>query len=98
MGKTFEPTEDAKAAWPTASKEVERAAFDMVDDFISMNMGNREATSLVAHMLVRTAWIIAGTGRISVGETPNPDAFIGVAEQAVVDIKWPSLDSVKEGE
>jgi hypothetical protein len=89
MGETFEPNDAAKDAWPTMSKAIDEAAFNMADDFIQMGMGTAESSSLVANLLVRSAWVVAGTGRIATGETPNPEAFIGVARDITDKISWP---------
>ena len=94
MAEKFKATEETKAAFPAASQQLEAAAFSMADDFLNSGQTPSEATSLVAHMMVRVAWKVALCGRLADGAEPNPDAFREVVEDALNATRFaePSAD------
>lgn len=93
----FKATDKAKALFDPVSKSIEDAAFKLADDFISAGQSPREACSLVAHFLLRTAWGVAGAGAIADGHAPRPDFFRDAVEQALSDISFKSVLNVKTG-
>lgn len=92
MAETFKMPSNAKQAFPTMSDAIEEAAFKAAADFRELGLGPREATSAVAHAMVRAAWTVAGCGRITAGGQPDPEAFLAVAKDATNKITWPSDD------
>jgi len=57
--------------------------FNQADEFISAGQTAREATSIVASILIDAAWVVAGCGAVSEGVTPDKDKFRAVVEDVL---------------
>ncbi|WP_029061743.1 hypothetical protein [Labrenzia sp. DG1229] len=79
----IELTTIAKPMFPRVQAEFCRDAFDQVAEFGAAGHGPGEAGSVVAHCLLRTAWLVAGTGALLDGRQPNPERFIKAAQTTV---------------
>ncbi len=97
ISKTFEATEATKTRMPTLSKIIEEFAFAQANEFIDAGQSVREATSIVANMLVRTAWVVAGCGVISEGGEPDREKFRSTVEAQMDAISFKSPEDGAEG-
>lgn len=93
----FKATDKAKCLFDPVSKSIEDAAFKLADDFIGAGQSPREACSLVAHLLLRTAWGVAGAGAIADGHEPRPEAFRDAVEKTLTDISFKGVLNAKTG-
>ena len=86
----FKLNDQAKKAWLNISDEIQESAFDSAENLIELGLTERQATSALAHALVRAAWTVAGAGKIAAGGQPDPDNFRAVVEEALELITWTS--------
>lgn len=92
----FEATENSLALMPTLAQSFQDVAFAQADEFINSGQTVQEATSIVASILVETAWIVAGCGVVSGGGTPDKDKFRAVVEAAFEHIKFKEHDATEQ--
>ncbi|MQW06620.1 hypothetical protein GHK45_23700 [Sinorhizobium meliloti] len=97
MTNTFEATEAAKTRMPTLAKTIEEFAFAQANEFIDAGQPVREATSIVANMMVRAAWAVAACGVLSEGGVPDKDKFRSTVEAQMNAVCFKSTDSKAEG-
>lgn len=88
MTQSFDVTDQAKARLDPLSKVILDFAFAQADDFINLGQSPREATSIVADLMLRAAWIVAGSGAEADGVTPDPDKFRACVEAALASVSW----------
>lgn len=80
----FTSTEASRKLMPTLAESFQTLAFAQADEFINAGQSATEATSIVANIMIDTAWIVAGCGVLADGGTPNKDNFRAAVE-AVLD-------------
>lgn len=80
----FSATDTSRKLMPTLAESFEALAFAQADEFINAGQSPKEAGSIVANMLIETAWIVAGCGVVADGGNPNKDNFRAAVE-AVLD-------------
>lgn len=88
MADKIETTEKTKSLMPTLGENLQALAFKQADEFISAGQTVREATSIVASLLIDAAWVVAGCGAVSDGVTPDQDKFRGVVEATFQNITF----------
>jgi len=93
---TFDATEATRHRLPTVANIIEDFAFAQANEFISAGQSEREATSIVANMLIRSAWSVAAIGVLSVGEQPDKDKFRATVEAQLAAISF--TPKTKEGD
>lgn len=93
--ETFEATEKARVRIPTMAKIIDDFAFDQAGEFIAAGQSTREATSIVANMLIRSAWTIASVAVLEAGGQPDKDKFRAAVEAQLNSITFKIVE--KEG-
>lgn len=92
-------TEAAKELFPHVQAKLCSEAMDLVDQFRDAGLEPGEAGSVVAHCLLRAAWLVAATGAALDGRTPIPARFIQAANATTENLKFlPPPDAKDEGE
>lgn len=81
-------TEKSKELAPTLQQAFTDLAFKQADEFIGAGQSAREAGSIVAHMLIQSAWIVAACGVKADGGTPDKDRFRAACEAALEHIQF----------
>lgn len=76
----FDATEATRKRLPTVASIIDDFAFAQANEFISAGQSEREATSIVANMLIRSAWSVAAIGVLSVGGEPDKEKFRATVE------------------
>lgn len=84
----FDATEKSRALMPTLAQSFQEVAFNQANEFITAGQSAKEAASIVANILVETAWMVAGCGVLSDGGTPNPDNFRAAVEATLQRITF----------
>jgi len=92
---TFEATEKARVRIPTMAKIIDDFAFDQAGEFIAAGQSTREATSIVANMLIRSAWTVASVAVLEAGGVPDKDKFRAAVEAQLNSITFTTIE--KEG-
>lgn len=93
--ETFDATEKARIRIPTMAKIIDDFAFDQAGEFIAAGQSTREATSIVANMLIRSAWTIASIAVLDAGGVPDKDKFRAAVESQLESITFKTIK--KEG-
>lgn len=88
MSVEFKGTEQTKRLMPTIGEALEATAFAQADEFMTAGQSAREATSIVANLMIRTAWLVAATGAISEGAEPDKDKFRSNVEVMLDTIRF----------
>lgn len=92
-------TEATIALLPKLGDAFIKAGIDQAEEFISTGQSCHEATSIVANLLVRAAWIVAATGADADGHAPDKDRFRAVVENTLSGVKFEdSADSSPDTE
>jgi hypothetical protein len=84
----FNATERSKPLMPTLAKSFQDVAFAQADEFINAGQSVKEAASIVANILVETAWVVAGCGVVADGGVPNKDNFRAAVEATLERITF----------
>jgi hypothetical protein len=72
---TFDATDATRIRLPTIAKIIDDFAFEQANEFISAGQSEREATSIVANILIQAAWTVAAIGVLSKGGEPDKERF-----------------------
>lgn len=88
MSDEFKTTEPSKKLMNTLGKSFEDAAFDQTDEFVNAGQTVREATSIVAYLMVHAAWVTAGCGAISENHVPDKDKFRALVEMVLDRVEF----------
>lgn len=83
LDNTFEATEATRSLFPTLGKSIEDFAFAQANEFIEAGQTAREATSIVANMMIRAAWTVASIAVLSEGGEPDADKFRSTVEAQI---------------
>lgn len=94
--QNIEPTEKTRSLMPTIGEALQDVAFKQADEFISAGQTVRQATSIVARLLIDAAWVVAGCGALSDGVTPDKDKFRGVVEDVLRVVAFKELAAKAE--
>ena len=86
--KHFDATEKAKVLFPTLSTALQQFALAQADEFISAGQSAREATSIVANIMIGVAWTVAAIGVLSEGGDPDKDKFRAAVEAQLASISF----------
>ena len=95
---TFELTPDARSQIPSISDAIAAYAERFSDELMAVGLPIEQATSVVANVLVREAWVIAAVGRLSASGVPDPDRFRALCEQAIAEVQFKALAPVESPE
>lgn len=85
MTVKFEGTEETMRLMPTLRESLETLAFAQANEFLTAGQSAREATSIVANLMIHTAWVVAASGAVCEGVDPDKDKFRACVEN-VLDI------------
>lgn len=88
MSVKFEGTEQTKRLIPTIRETLDEIAFAQANEFIAAGQSPREATSIIANLMIATAWAVAASGAISEGVVPDKDKFRANVEAMLDAIKF----------
>ncbi|MAU21075.1 MAG: hypothetical protein CMH13_11145 [Martelella sp.] len=88
----FVMTDKAKADFPMLSGRVALVSVDLTKALIECGQTPSEAGSIVAHLFLRQAWLIAATCRLADGVTPDPDRFRAATESALAELTFPEAE------
>ncbi|MGN6770657.1 MAG: hypothetical protein ACTHJQ_12555 [Rhizobiaceae bacterium] len=84
----FKATEKTESLMPTIRKTMEAWAFDQANEFITAGQTAREATSIVANIMIQIAWVVAASGAVSEDVTPDKDKFRSSVENTLDSIQF----------
>ncbi|TBY90464.1 hypothetical protein E0H40_12815 [Rhizobium leguminosarum bv. viciae] len=93
---TFDATEATRQRLPTVANIIDDFAFAQANEFIDAGQSEREATSIVANMLIRAAWKVAAIGVLSQGGEPDKEKFRATVEAQLSAITF-TPKAAKEG-
>ena len=88
MSVEFKGTEETKRLMPTIGTALEDMAFAQANDFIAAGQSAREAASIIANLMIRTAWLVAATGALTEGVEPDKDKFRSNVEAMLESIQF----------
>jgi hypothetical protein len=74
----FDPTR-----WRDYRNEVGSFALHMIDQIEGDGFTERQAGSVVAHILLEMAWACAAAGALSEGKSAKPERFMDAAQAAI---------------
>jgi hypothetical protein len=93
---TFDATAATRNHLPTMAKIIDDFAFDQANEFMEAGQSAREATSIVANMMIRSAWTVASIAVLSEGGEPDKDKFREAVESQLSAITF-TLKAAAEG-
>lgn len=88
MMSEFKPKESSRTAITTIMTTIRNFARDQTEELMLAGEDADKATSIVANMMVREAWIIASIGVIAMGRKPNPDNFRAAVEDMLGTVSF----------
>lgn len=77
---TFEIKEPFASQVNGMEKVVTTTSLMMMSSLTEKGLGASEAGSIIAHVLMRAAWICAASGRLEDGHEPKPEKFAEAAK------------------
>lgn len=80
--------DDARPLIPTWDDALATACIQMASSIVQSGHTKHEATSIVANMMIKTAWALAGMGAVEDGKRPRPQAFLFAVERAIKSIEF----------
>lgn len=92
----FQLPEWARESIPDVDALLEKVSLSMANQFLECGMDSKEACSLAATLLVRSAWRIAATGVIQSGGRPDPTRFIRTAEDVTEKFRFIEPENTSE--
>lgn len=93
-GKSFEPSNTSRALMLKLGDTIKDLAFAQAEEFIGAGQSTREAGSIVAVLLVEAAWMVAASGALADGQTPDADRFRGMVEEVFTRFRFKRADEV----
>lgn len=93
MSNEFDATDASMKLIPTLGQAFQDAAFAQADEFINAGQTVREASSIVAYLLIEAAWVVAGCGVLADGKKPDPNKFRAAVEATLQRIAFKDPDA-----
>lgn len=84
----FEIRKEARPLIPTWQASISAAGIEMALALMEAGQTPSEACSVIAHMLIRSAWSIAGSGAIEEGKRPRPAYARLALENAIKSVEF----------
>lgn len=88
MTRKFVGTKKTKRLIPSVGAILEDAAIAQAEEFIAAGQTPRQATSIVANLMIRAAWIVAATGAFAEDDNPDPNRFRASVEEILAAVKF----------
>lgn len=95
MTLEFKATDEAAKRLEPVGQTILEFAFQQAEEFIDLGQSPREAASIVANMMLRAAWVVAGSGAVAENLTPDPEKFRACVEKVLETVAW-ERDEVSE--
>lgn len=87
--------DDARPLIPTWDDALATACIQMASSIVQSGHTKHEATSIVANMMIKTAWALAGMGAVEDGKRPRPQAFLFAVDRAIKSIEFRDENNVR---
>lgn len=95
--RIFETSEASKALMPKLGDVVQDFAFTQAGEFVDAGQSIGEAGSIVAHLLIEAAWLVAGAAVLADGRNPDRDHFRAAVEDVLARIQFKDISEIDGG-